>query len=544
MTSMPRRTLFVGLVLVCLLAGAAACGRPAGQRSAPPASKRTFVIIPNVDDDDGNGIPDAADTTVKANRDDDVVPVLVAPTSPLPEGARLRVEVSKPWDRLSRVFLRESAGGALRRLEGAVPVPAGVSAANGVTLAFDTSEFADEGRDAAFDAKVRFEANDGRAISEEVIGFTVAPFLVSSCLDPADLVHVARTKLTERFVGDLEPAVREAGVGLRTFSDAALPDHDIWMQDAIEIGYATDGRRLMHVGLRGNRGKPLDDLLAESLLGLNWGPIRKGAYRGEAAEWIDWYGNLEVSPPVKVGGRDYPRGRIYVGTQGARAMHPDVIRFLDAQRVQSPVLWLDTSWLVIGHVDETVSWVPSVRGTPYRMLVPSPRLAVEILRKAAKDAPQCVLNRGTSRRDDRPGQSPERRVAAALSDKALMAAQEFVQAKIDGVRRALQEGLGVADADVVEIPVLFSTDGKRWAGRYGAETPNMVNGLQLGPTLIVPDPHGPLVNGTDVLLQAVKDRLEPIGVKVLAVDDFYPYHQWAGEVHCGTNATRRPAAGR
>jgi hypothetical protein len=31
---------------------------------------------------------------------------------------------------------------------------------------------------------------------------------------------------------------------------------------------------------------------------------------------------------------------------------------------------------------------------------------------------------------------------------------------------------------------------------------------------------------------------------VLAVDNFYPYHRWGGEVHCGTNATRRPSVSR
>ena len=38
----------------------------------------------------------------------------------------------------------------------------------------------------------------------------VAPFVMSCCLDPADVVHVVRTKLTERFVADLAPLVEEA----------------------------------------------------------------------------------------------------------------------------------------------------------------------------------------------------------------------------------------------------------------------------------------------------------------------------------------------
>jgi protein-arginine deiminase len=221
-------------------------------------------------------------------------------------------------------------------------------------------------------------------------------------------------------------------------------------------------------------------------------------------------------------------------------MHPDVIKFLEAQDAQSPVLWIDTSWLVIGHVDETLSWVPSKVGTPYRMLMPSPRLAVEILRKAENAAPGGMLNRGTKREGDKPGEY-ERPVADALNDKDLMAAQEVVQKKIDGVRRTLQDGLGIADADIIEIPVLFNSSPKWFPGRYFAETVNLVNSLLIGNELIVPDPLGPIVNGKDVLLQAVKDRLEPLGCQVRSVNNFYPYHRHGGEVHCGTNATRHAA---
>ena len=114
--------------------------------------------------------------------------------------------------------------------------------------------------------------------------------------------------------------------------------------------------------MHGNRGKKLDDLFAKKFLGKDFGVIQKGKYRGKSAEWIDWFGNLEASPPVKVKGKEFRNGRIYVGTQGERSMHPDVVKFLEAQGAQAPVLWIDTSWLVIGHVDETVSWVPVQAG--------------------------------------------------------------------------------------------------------------------------------------------------------------------------------------
>lgn len=501
---------------------------------------RTHVIIPNVDDDNGDGVPDCSAVILSGTADADILPAHVRPPFVLPQGTIIRVEIATPWTRFARMFIRVTSQGVFQPLQKPVEVSSEETAKNGVTIGLEAVDFADTGRPPLLQMKVHFETKEGRPLHDENYHFNIAPFLVSCCLDPADGIHVVKTDLTQSFVNDLGPVVMTAGVELRVFEDPALPDDDIWIQDAAEIGYATDGERLMHVLLHGNRGRELDGLFAKKLLGQDSGVIQKGNYRGKSAEWIDWFGNLEASPPVKINGREYRYGRIYAGTQGERSMHPDVIKFLEAQGAQSPVLWLDTSWLVIGHVDEIVSWVPSKVGTPYRMLIPSPRLAVEILANAEKVAPGGILNRGTKREGDEPGEF-ERPVADALADKDLMAAQEIVQGKIDSVRRTLQDGLGIADSDIIEIPVLFNSSPKWFPGRYFAETVNMVNGLLIENELIVPDPLGPIVGEKDVLLQAVKDRLEPLGCRVRPVDNFFPYHRYGGEVHCGTNATRRPA---
>jgi hypothetical protein len=501
------------------------------------------IIIPNIDDDNGDGIPDGLGPVLGAAIDNEILPVLVKPAIVFPAGSTFRVEIMEPWTRLARTFIRDSPQDDFRLIPGPVAVKSGDEAGEGIEIGVEVSDFADAGRPPRLLLKVLYETKERIPLHEEMITCSVAPFLVSSCLDPAEAVHVVRTDLTAPFAADLRPLVEAAGAELKVFEDPALRQRDIWIQDAVEIGIATDGKNVMHVALHGNRGEKMDDVFAQRFLGKDSGVIHKGSYRGEAAEWIDWFGNLEVSPPVKVDGLEFKDGRVYTGTQGVRAMHPDVVKFLEAQGAQGPVLWLDTSWLIIGHVDETVSWVPSESGRPYRMLVPSARLAVEILTKAEKDAPGSVLNRGTKRNGDKPGEF-ERPLADVLNDKPLLAAQALVQKKIEGVRRTLQDGLGIADEDIIEIPVLFNSLGTEFPGRYLTETTNMVNSLLVGKTFIVPDPHGPIVNGKDVLLEAVKDRLEPLGCRVLAVDNFFPYHRDLGEVHCGTNATRRPAIAR
>ena len=530
----------ISVLLLCALTAVFAHDF-AGRQTAQPDNMSSNVIVPNLDDDDGNGVADFKDARAPRTGENDLLEVVVEPGAALPEGAVLMADIPKAWSGLARIF-DVSPGGPPRPLKGRLtlrPIPAGGS---GITLAIEAGAFSGPSRPREIEIGLRFETRDGAPIARRTLTCTVAPFLMSSCLDPAEAVHVVRTAWTGEFADALKPLVEAAGSRLLVFQHPALREHDIWFQDATEIGYAEARGARMRVALQGNRGFALDELFAKSFVGKDAAVVHEGRYRGRSAEWIDWYGNLEVSPPVNTPGRAFPRGRIYAGRQGARAMHPDVIAFLEAQGAQGPVLWLDTSWLVIGHVDEVVSWVPSRVGTPYRMLVPSPRLALEILRKAEQAAPGGILNRGTRRDDTGREEFVEVPVSVALGDQKLVADQQLVQGKIDGVRRTLQAELGIVDRDIIEVPVLFGTSPGRFAGRYDALTTNMVNSLLVGETLIVPDPHGPLVNGTDVLLQAVKARLEPLGNRVVAIDNFYPYHRYGGEVHCGTNATRRPSA--
>ncbi len=544
---LPRLTaLCLGTVLLAafILRGTIVSGARTGGSGQNERLRETRAIIPNVDDDDGDGRPDCRADSLDAAIENELVRTRIVSGRSLPEGSVLKPEVPSSWVRSLRVLHLDPKGGCFRPVADALQLKAEECREGSVEIAIEAGDFAGRDRPREFEVGFRFETREGRPIAHRVVAVALAPFLMSSCLDPADAVHVVRTKLTERFVEELKPLVEAAGARLLAFERPDLPEHDIWIQDATEIGWAGDGRRAIPVALHGNRGHELDGLFAESFLGPDSAVIHPGSDRGRSAEWIDWYGNLEVSPPVTVGDRAFPFGRVYAGTQGARSMHPEVIAFLEAQGAQAPVLWLDTSWLVIGHVDETVSWVPSDVGRPFRMLLPSPRLALELLRDAERAAPGGILNRGTRRPDSEKGEYLDAPVATVLKDPKVRADQAFVQKKIDAVRRTLQAELGIDDADIVEIPVLFETWPGRFEGRYGALTANMVNSLQVGKTLIVPDPHGPLVGGTDVLLRAVKDRLEPLGCRIAVIDDFSPYHRYGGEVHCGTNATRRPVTPR
>ena len=92
------------------------------------------------------------------------------------------------------------------------------------------------------------------------------------------------------------------------------------------------------------------------------------------SRWIDWYGNLEVTPPfTDRHGRRFPYGRMITGKQAELSMHRGVMKFIEAQAMQRPLIIVDVSWLMIGHVDEVVSFVPAKTRQGSRSSCPAPR---------------------------------------------------------------------------------------------------------------------------------------------------------------------------
>lgn len=520
-----------------------ACSEPQTRSARVPAASRFdegWMVAPNLDDDDGDGVADALDSVVSG--DADVYDLCILPAKMFSadgEFATVAVAIDPPWSGCGNVFLRQGGRYTLHRGVEDKITKGDFASVNAVAV--EVNDFASRERPPRVVVRAEDFDADGKRVGTTTKDLEVARCVLDGYLDPADALFVVNTKSTADFIARLAPLAAEAGVRL---SPVDLPPStgrggmDIWMQDATEIGFTWVGNRLQRVAIHGNRGRTLDELIAKQFLGRDRAVIRKGGFRGEEAQWIDWVGNLETSPPTVVNHKEYPMGRIHAGTQGPRTMHPDVLAFLDAQGIQGPPLILDTSWLVIGHVDEMISFVPSTHGHPWRMLLASPRLAVELLRKAEAAAPGGTIQRGTK---STRGRDYERPVARVLEDRALLEEQELYQKKLDAVRAAVREGLGVAEENIIDIPVLFHARGDFYKNRAFAETPDMVNCLVLGRTVIVPDPHGPLVNGKDVLLEDVCRKLAPLGCNVRAIDDFDPYHLGGGEVHCGTNAARRPA---
>jgi len=116
---------------------------------------------------------------------------------------------------------------------------------------------------------------------------------------------------------------------------------------------------------------------------------------------------------------------------------------------------------------------------------------------------------------------------------------EAFQASMDLNREILMMELEIGEADVIELPVLFWPPTPQDA-RTAAFYPDMVNHLVMGDVSVVPRPYGPRIDGEDAFEQAFRAALPDRDVRF--VDDWYAYHEQLGEVHCGTNARRRPPA--
>lgn len=375
--------------------------------------------------------------------------------------------------------------------------------------------------------------------------FRVTPWIMTPNTLPPRKLYVSQApyayftseegyKNNNEFINQLKTAV---GQGKVEVIDKKYTRNDPWMQDEIEFGYSqkNDKEDCLDVVLNSPRNRGLDMFPILDLEETNkMGYISKGG-TGEKNS-LDSFGNLEVTPPVK----DYPLGRIYHGgpkedTQG-REMMLAVRDFLEAQQVQKP-LTLYSDWLLVGHVDEFMSFVPSFKQDDeqkFRLLLSSPRVFMEIMKELKNENKgELKLFQGKKGRD---GKLFETTVDKILNDVGLQIANWECQKYIDYNRNLLKKELGLQEDDIIDIPACFYPD----RDKVSALLPGLVNLVAFGKDLLLAKPFGPVVDGKCRIEQHVKEKLEPLDLKCHFIDDWDVYHVEDGEIHCGTNVLRKP----
>ncbi|XP_017688868.1 PREDICTED: protein-arginine deiminase type-3-like isoform X2 [Lepidothrix coronata] len=329
-------------------------------------------------------------------------------------------------------------------------------------------------------------------IFTDTVVFRVAPWIMTpNTLAPLE-VFVCSTGDNEGFVEAVRAVAEKAQCPL-TVCPLVENRQDRWIQDEVEFGYVQAPHKTFPVVFDSPRDRELKDFPIKRILGPDFGYVARQAPEGTTS--LDSFGNLE--------------------------------------KVQAPVE-LYSDWLVVGHVDEFLSFVPAPDRKGFRLLLASPSACYQLLKKKQEEGyGEAVMFQGLE-------EVRKLTINEILADEGLRKFNSYAQRCISWNRDVLKRALGLAEPDIVDIPQLFRQN--ELSGDADAFFPDMVNMLVLGRHLGIPKPFGPVVGGQCCLEQRVRELLEPLGLTCTFIDDYFSYHVRLGEVHCGTNVRRKPFA--
>ncbi|KAL3472312.1 hypothetical protein BJX99DRAFT_262408 [Aspergillus californicus] len=387
------------------------------------------------------------------------------------------------------------------------------------------------------------------------VALKVAPVLTHHHLQRVERLVTTDANCTtpaqQYFVEQLDAAREAAGIEapLLPFNQSS----DVWAQDILEPAYVSmpgpDGPISLQIMLRSAQSTRTGGRqIMEQLRGPGFGSFQPGsasgicfAASGLGYHTINSYGNLETIPPYRS-----KSGVLYKSGRG----------------VQS-TLFLETGWLSVGHIDEFVQFLPYDNNLGFTVSIASPRRALEIYTETQSKGhgDNLTISFNAEPQITRFNQSmPEflnLTVTDILANYIFLDVNAYAQKWIDFSLDILLGDIPLAREDVIEIPCLYhytSTgdiyvrpDGLNnyWPpvleGEYqvGAFLPGAINGVVVGHHYISPNPFGPVVDGVDVIAQAVEAACARAGMDVTFVDDYFSHHTSSGEVHCGSNTLRQ-----
>jgi protein-arginine deiminase len=553
------------------------------------------AFLANLDDDNGDGVPDANDGIVNISPDNDadkydLAPLIVNAWPEAPTGSMAWLTLTDDNAiRNVRVF-KQLAGGNYELVLGsdgacgfggdttchtwlhAVSFTA-EEVRQGVVLGIEAKRYAgmteaNTGMVAPWDGSVtlKFEMYEGGSAEPiktqdnpddgvDWLQMRVAPWILFGNLTTTTDVVFSSNYYAE-FVGGIEAAFAADAPNVYYHKIQGNQWQDQWTEDFFQTGFSSvpwaEGQvHGMRVAMPRPWGRPPNN--ADPT---NYMPMRflenyhthqdSGAVQvyleDQSGDSYDSYGNHDLIPPHTNGDKAYPYGRIIYGS-GVLA---ETKVFYEAQRVQSPAVTVDTSWLIVGHVDEVFSYVPAGTERGWKLFVGSPRLAISMMQQwqsQGHGATQMFVGKNWQG-----GKSAAISIDDVLADPELMSWAQEAQTKIDGMLAIVKSEVGLADDEIIEIPYLFEKEGN-WG--MVAYNPGTSNAMVFDNLIIHPDPFGPSINGQDGFKQDLIARLaspanklgkDGQGLQVHFTDDWSGYHVLLGEVHCGSNQEGPPQA--
>lgn len=576
------------------------------------------LFLANLDDDSGrcNYSPsqvsetcyDASDEVVNGPEDAKDLAVIQSVPMAVSEAAFARISVSQgPADKV-RLFVQTEQGQyrALAPNErfSAAQIRSGL-------------KFALEGKDIARDKskwdgtiRLRLDVKDAERQGSDEVALRVAPILTHTHQDAVDQLVASplQEPLFDAFRRDLQQALKNAKIAKPPLYLRA-GNEDEWAQDYFEPFYASvpgpNGPQSMRVLVRSDQDRVAAHLGLYDIAGPDLAVTAVRLLKGDDDHpegrglTYNSFGNLETIPPIK----GFPSGRQVVGGSIDKKIGPSdvTIDLLKAQGVQDPI-WLDVTWLAVGHLDEFISFVPSADAAlGFKVLVADPVGTLNLLRQAVANG-----HGNTPMRSYVPITESEKKrfnetdiktptIKAFVDDPQIQKTQAYAESKIAENLEHLRTTIGLLDKDIVRIPSLYwegsndevyrkATNDDRAAGpdskpsdQYLAafppaqrpymraqmraqqakwqddpegDSPPIVGAfLPAAMNMVVLPKHryilmakqfGPKVNGVDLVQEAVSKAIQALGYTPQYVDDFLTYSRGSGDLHCGTNTLRVP----
>lgn len=512
------------------------------------------VFLANLDDDDSDGVADGADDRVSNEADArDLAPIVLQPWEKAPKGSTATFSIDEASQAHVRLF-RVTGDPALAESYTAIPdgtVQLGAEELRaGARFALEGREFVTSTAAGAWsgfvDLSLSVSDSKGNPLGTDAARMRVAPLLLQFNTAPTEAIYFSDGGTISRNMRDGVSAVGElAGIeGTGLDLPGGWNEWDPWTQDFFDVGYTSmpgpGGEPVgMKIAIRSAQpDRPAGGVVNQTFEGPDWGSVFVHATRSNAdtdGYSMNSFGNWDVVPPYG----DFPLGRNVWGSGSTSDESPDPVfaDFVRAQRVQ-PEIIVDTSWLIVGHVDEVFSWVKSDSPRGWRMLAADDELAHDMLLELqAQGHGGQTLFAGKNWMDWDGNETPaEISIDDALADADLMAASQEAHVRTGEMLEIIRSETGLADDEITPIPFL-TEDMAGWG--LVAWQPGTVNLLHVDGSVLIPEPFGPQVDGVDVFRADLESRLTDAGLNVNFMDDWDLYHRNLGEVHCGSNVSRR-----
>ena len=472
------------------------------------------LMLFNNDDDDEDRAPDWQDRRVNGKDDEKDLAIVNLEIAEDYAGSQIYIVADTNAGDYINVFEKTKTGWRLVDISGNRPL----ASAPKLVLGVEAKQFADRNWTGIV-SLTAIAKKDGQEIASDAILMGVVPWILSPNTAPVSEIHVSdRDFYNQEFISQIQQIVEKTGATAKI-----IPGATPWMQDTTEIGYvqfpAGGTINNYNVALKGNLEGENDDY-ARSLLNPDFGWFEIGESRklDPLNQWSDGLGNLAVTPPLP----RYPMGRVYYGNSGDASLNPEIIEFIEAQKIQGPPVDIDTSWLLIRHVDEIVGFLPTASGKPL-MAIASTEAGISMLQNLQElGYGQAAINRGLS---------TQTTVRAALGN------QQFIQHNLDLQRdklnpllEKLKREFQLEDDQIILVPALFGYSGYSWL-------PNMLNSVVVNGELLVSNPRGPIINGRDYIQEEFRRLVAISDLNVRFIEDSY-YQELGGNSGDATNTTR------